>query len=523
MAANAITYDDFTADQKQASEMLLDWYGQKSPRFCLAGFAGTGKSTLISQLPRLIKNKTSKLPQIGYCAYTGKAAQVLNRKGIPASTIHSTIYDARVVFDEKTKKFVHEYSLKMSIPYDLIVVDEASMVNADIYNDLMSFGIPVIYVGDSGQLPPVEGKFNLMDEQNVDYTLQQIHRQAEKSNIIRLSVAIRNGDRIADHEMEDVCKKPWSSFDTSEMFKYRQVIAGKNITRVGVNKLYRKALGYPDAEPVGKDTMIFLRNNHTAGVVNGQQIYIEGITKRKDGNYDVSYRDLWNPKDGKKTAVASWRMLNNPEPMNNLRITKEEARMKELTYFDFSYCISVHKCVVGETLIKTAKGELPIAEYVDRQMKDAVFNGEEFETPANAFRYEDCEVMTIKTANGKELTATLNHKQPILINGKLVKVNFNKLRIGDEVLTDKGISSIADIRKGGEKKTVYCLEMLKTHAFMQNGILSGNSQGDGWKSVLFLDDNLFFFDADMRRKLLYTAVTRAEERLTWVYGVPRGI
>lgn len=518
-----ITYDDFTPDQRQASEMLLDWYGSGKPRFCLAGYAGTGKSTLISQLPTLLYQKTGKLPQIGYCAYTGKAAQVLNRKGIPASTIHSMIYDARVIFDEKTKKMIHEYSLKLTIPYDLIVVDEASMVNADIYNDLMSFGVPVIYVGDSGQLPPVEGKFNLMDESNVNYTLNQIHRQAEKSNIIRLSVAIRNGDRIADHRMDDVCKMPWSQFNLEEMFNFRQIIAGKNLTRVGINKICRKAMKFPDSDPVARDTMIFLRNNHTVGVVNGQQIYVEGVIKRKDGNYDITYRDLWNPKAKANSVLASWKMLNNPEPMGKLQITKEEARMKELTWIDFSNCISVHKCVVGETLIKTTKGEFPIAEYVDRRMKDAVFNGEEFEVPTNAFRYENCEVMTIKTANGKELTATLNHKQPILVNGKLVKIDFSEIKLGDKVLTDNGFSGIIDIEKNGKKRTVYCLEMPKTHAFMQNGILSGNSQGDGWKSVLFLDDGLFYYDADMRRKLLYTAVTRAEERLTWVYGVPKSL
>jgi exodeoxyribonuclease-5 len=384
------TIDDFTEDQKKATELICDWYKTKQTEFRLAGFAGTGKSFLISNLPSFLSKIYKKPVNIAYCAYTGKACRVLNRKGVPANTIHSTIYEAQVIYDEQSKTYSYNYTLKLTLPYDLIIVDEASMVSAEIYKDIMSFGIPVIYVGDSGQLPPVEGKFNLMDESGIDYTLNQIHRQAAQSNIIKMSIAIRHGDRVADHIMDDVQKLPWKKFDTARLTKYNQIITGKNATRVGINRMYRKLMGIESEDPINKELMIFLKNNRDVGIVNGQQVLINSVIRRKDGMYDVEFYDLWDKEYKVKNALVSWRMVNNPRPIGELQITKQEARIKNLVYWDFSYCISVHK-----------------------------------------------------------------------------------------------------------------------------------SQGDGWKDVCFIDDNLFGFDPEIRRKLLYTAVTRAEEKFTWVYGVPR--
>ena len=63
---------------------------------------------------------------------------------------------------------------KEEFEYDLIVVDEASMVTKDIWNDLLSYGVPVLAVGDHGQLP-IESSFNLMERPVLK--LEEIFRQ----------------------------------------------------------------------------------------------------------------------------------------------------------------------------------------------------------------------------------------------------------------------------------------------------------------------------------------------------------
>ena len=80
---------------------------------------------------------------------SGKAANVLRKKGISnAATIHSLIYKPHLSFGEVY------WDLAESVPCSGFIVDEASMVSSDIFEDLQSFGIPIIFVGDHGQLEP---------------------------------------------------------------------------------------------------------------------------------------------------------------------------------------------------------------------------------------------------------------------------------------------------------------------------------------------------------------------------------
>jgi exodeoxyribonuclease-5 len=80
--------------------------------------------------------------------------------------------------------------------YNLIIVDEASMVDDMMLRDLQSYGVPILAVGDHGQLPPVGGSGILMRSPTL--RLEKIHRQAEGSPIIALSKIIRETGRIPD-------------------------------------------------------------------------------------------------------------------------------------------------------------------------------------------------------------------------------------------------------------------------------------------------------------------------------------
>ena len=94
--------------------------------------------------------------EVKFAAFTGKAALVMRGKGCHgATTIHSLIYRARESGEE-----IPSFDLWDEAPAskaELIVIDECSMVDAELGRDLLSFGVPVLVLGDPAQLPPIQG------------------------------------------------------------------------------------------------------------------------------------------------------------------------------------------------------------------------------------------------------------------------------------------------------------------------------------------------------------------------------
>ena len=138
---------DFTPHQDAALQAVARWLGDKpgvgrTPQlFRLFGYAGTGKTTLARHLAAHIDG------EVKYAAFTGKAALVMRRKGCSgASTIHSLIYRARES-GEETPTF-ELWDDAPASKAKLIVIDECSMVDAELGRDLMSFGVPVLVLGD---------------------------------------------------------------------------------------------------------------------------------------------------------------------------------------------------------------------------------------------------------------------------------------------------------------------------------------------------------------------------------------
>src|SRR5690606_12740333 len=152
---------------REVSRWLKDPNGQQV--FRLFGWAGTGKSTLAVHLAKGVG-------KVVFAAFTGKAALVMRKRGcVGASTIHSLIY---VLVEEKggEPKFVLNHDSDI-VDADLVVIDEVSMVGAELAKDLLSFGKKVLVLGDPFQLPPVKdaGFFTNIDP---DIMLTEIHRQA---------------------------------------------------------------------------------------------------------------------------------------------------------------------------------------------------------------------------------------------------------------------------------------------------------------------------------------------------------
>ena len=115
------------------------------------------------------------------------------KPGDSISTIHSYMYtpelDAKgniIGWRFKSMAKKGDWPEQDEAPYaDLFIVDEASMLPAELYNDLLEYGVPILGVGDHGQLPPIKSSFNLV--QDPDVRLEEIHRQARERAAERAS------------------------------------------------------------------------------------------------------------------------------------------------------------------------------------------------------------------------------------------------------------------------------------------------------------------------------------------------
>jgi len=352
-------------------EKLGSKKSQFSPDFdyiTIGGLAGTGKTFLIS----FIRNEIQKKFDIGaaFVTYTGKASSVLKNKLIEnnalkhfdfVGTIHSLIYVPKIEYDKKSKKMVVvRWDKKSVLPYHLIFVDEASMVNPQIWYDLLSYNIPIIAVGDYGQLPPIGGKFNLMSKP--DYILHEIKRQALDNPIIRLAMDIRNEKEITygfyDKNVKNIIKLPWSSEKCKKIFYNLDflsndlvILCGTNRTRVYINQLIRQELGFNNPEPYPGEKIIFLKNNYTSKVVNGmigKNLFM--LYEGKD-LYDMTI-ELEDVEENYSGIVYNgcFNKIQYQDEMTKLEEIKKKnkkllqrRKVSTIDICDFGYCISVHK------------------------------------------------------------------------------------------------------------------------------------------------------------------------------------
>ncbi len=265
-----MTYE-LTADQKNADSLIKDWYYNSTRQvFVLAGYAGTGKSTLlkysITETLGLIPDQS-----VAFVTPTGKAATVLIRQGISATTLHRLIYQSitqETEIEVNGKKIkIEKLSFKRRENIDksikLIVLDEASMVSDDVMYDLLQFGVKMIICGDNAQLPPVEGLNTYLKEP--DFTLKQIVRQQLDNPIIKLSQMAREGIYIPYGRYGDSVSVLNKRFFTCEKRRHclttaDQIICGINKTRTAINNEIRSMLNRGPF-PESGDKLICTLNN----------------------------------------------------------------------------------------------------------------------------------------------------------------------------------------------------------------------------------------------------------------------
>jgi exodeoxyribonuclease-5 len=162
---------ELSSKQSEVLDGIYGWYKNPTNQYItLGGYAGTGKTTLLGYLSSILRKEKKNL-KIAYCSYTGKAAVILKRKlndtksltsNDYVGTIHRLIYKA--IVDDNDNIIGWEKNPVDDFEYDLIVLDEASMVSQDIWYDLLSFKKPILAVGDHGQLHHM--KVNLISWKN---------------------------------------------------------------------------------------------------------------------------------------------------------------------------------------------------------------------------------------------------------------------------------------------------------------------------------------------------------------------
>ena len=315
--------------QAAAIREIKEWFETRTDEqqvFRLFGYAGSGKSTVLKFAldelglsPHRSAKDGACTPGVVTATFTGKAALVLARKGTPARTIHSLIYSAIEAteeeiaeaakrireaensacqlsgFDRTTAEAAIE-AMRQSLssmkhprfalnPQSdaadarLIVLDEVSMVGEDMARDLMSFGRPILVLGDPGQLPPIKGE-GAFTREAPDIMLTEIHRQASESAIIRLATMARTGEPIGFGTYDaHVAKLRKSDITPEQALRGGQLICGMNATRLQLNTAMRAAAGLGGTWlPTGAaEKIICLKNQNNLGLINGMFVTLEDV------------------------------------------------------------------------------------------------------------------------------------------------------------------------------------------------------------------------------------------------------
>ena len=221
--------------------------------------AGSGKSTLVKFIISALNIPEEK---VAYVAYTGKAANVLKNKGCPnATTAHKLLYHAR---QTKNGNYVFTPKKTLDDPYDLIVVDEVSMLPQELWYQLLSHGVHVLAMGDPEQLSPPKDETNpVLDNPHI--FLDEIMRQAQDSAIIRLSMDIREGKDFRNFPTVSgevrIIPHRWQFEDeNTTLLQASQIICGTNAQRYDLNSRVRTLLGR-GLTPEPEDKIIGLKNH----------------------------------------------------------------------------------------------------------------------------------------------------------------------------------------------------------------------------------------------------------------------
>ena len=379
----------WSPQQDAALVAVSRWLADESgPQvFRLFGFAGVGKTKLARHFGQGVDGT------VLYGAYTGKAAYVLRQMGCPdASTLHSLIYNSKELSRAKLRdleRSLVELRAELKIEIDdspqfereegptveeqvenhprvmdligkvkrerealsrpmftlntesavkdakLLIIDEVSMVDGRMGEDLESFGTKILVLGDPAQLPPVYGAGFFTNGIEPDVMLTEIHRQAESNPIIAMATKVRNQEELPVGSYGESMVAEKININETHARAADQILVGRNKTRHASNRRMRALYGRTDELPVAEDKLVCLRNNHDRGLLNGAIWFVNDVGLVEEDRVCMTLRpeDDGEPLEveahtqyffGEGEALPCWERKNAEE-------------------FDYGYALTVHK------------------------------------------------------------------------------------------------------------------------------------------------------------------------------------
>lgn len=307
----------------------------------IAGFAGTGKTTLVNYI---IESLGYSIEDVAFATFTGKASLVLQKKGIPAITLHSLLYTS---FRNHDGSFSHIPKKELDSQYKLVIIDEISMTPMELLRVAMTHDIPIIALGDIGQLPPIGEDNGLL--RSPDVILTEIQRQEKDNPIIQLSLDIREGRALQIQKNEKVMIIDKKDLVSGMLLWADQVICGYNETRATLNQSMRTSLGFEEVLPMKGEKIICLKNYWTTlskdtktSLINGTIGIIGDTHLRTDKNIQLDFNPDYNSDVFKKINVDINPFLGKP---HETKPVKKYARkiIQQDKHFDWGYAITCHK------------------------------------------------------------------------------------------------------------------------------------------------------------------------------------
>lgn len=328
----------WSPQQERAIADVRAWLADRKGKqvFRLFGYAGTGKTTLAKELAKSVKGN------VLFATFTGKASLVLRQKGCDdASTIHSLIYKVEV--NERTGEATFILNAESALAdAALLIVDEVSMVGEELARDLLTFGKRILVIGDPAQLPPVKDEGFFINAAP-DVMLTEVHRQARDNPIIRMSMEIREGNRLQVGAYGESLVTARADIGHDRLRELvigaDQLLCGLNRTRIAYNRRIRSIKGLTgvaeDWHPTEGDRLICLKNKRDKQLFNGG-MWMANSVGDKFGCLSIEATSLDEERDPLTLDVAEEFFVGTEHKI-------EWRERRKYDEFTFGWAITCHK------------------------------------------------------------------------------------------------------------------------------------------------------------------------------------
>jgi exodeoxyribonuclease V alpha subunit len=334
--------------------------------FILSGGPGTGKTTTINMIIRYFESEGM---DIFLAAPTGRAAKRMTEAtGFEAKTIHRLLELNSALSDESEKKINFEKNADNPLEADVIIIDEMSMVDIQLFQALLKAVVPgtrLVLVGDVNQLPSVGPGQVLKDLINSGkfptVVLKKIFRQAGESDIVVNAHRINNGEMpIMDNKSKDFFHLERN--DINVIYKHMvQLIRDKLPGYVGATAYDIQVLTPMRKGPLGCETLNGILQRYLNPASPDKKEHMSGDTIYREGdkvmqvrnNYQLEWEILSRygiPID-KGVGIFNGDMgkiIEINEALSSITVEFDDARRVAYPFtlleeLELSYAITIHK------------------------------------------------------------------------------------------------------------------------------------------------------------------------------------